>query len=169
MSDSTTAPEDGVTTEKDQKPWQEMSDDELISYAIELDKRKRDLSDELEPIESKLKAMQDRLVDIFEKTGNQSVSRLGMTMYLKRELWIYSGDDKVAATAALRAAKLGDFVKEDFNVQSISAYGRELERESATEEEPFHPEAILEKHPELRGKLNPTEKHKVVIIKGRGG
>jgi len=51
-------------------------------------------------------------------------------VYVERKLWAKAKDgDKPAVCKALKRCRLGDYVEETFNTNSLSAYVRELDRE----------------------------------------
>lgn len=148
----------------------ESQSSDVVREAIALTKRIEQLKLELAPLEDQLKALQPKLIEEFERTGDQRRTVDGKTAYLHRQLWVYAADgiDKDAVAEALKKAGLGDYVKETFNVQSISAFARELEKEidweesGALLEDAEHP--LLVAHPELKGYLVPNEKFSVRIV-----
>lgn len=143
---------------------------DVVREAIALTKRIEALKLELTPLEDKLKALQPQLIAEFERTGDQRRTVDGKTAYLHRQLWVYAaeGVEKQAVMQALKAAGLNDYVNETFNVQSVSAFARELEKDvdwedsGALLEDAKHP--LLTAHPELEGFLVPNEKFSVRIV-----
>ncbi len=60
----------------------------------------------------------------------ERVSIDGRTVYVERKLWAKAKDgDKPSVCKALKRCRLGDYVEETFNTNSLSAYVRELDRE----------------------------------------
>lgn len=85
-------------------------------------------------------AMNDRTLEALEEIGlqNAPLADLGVTVFKERTLW--AGTDKVdddedtdsayeRACQALKEAGLDEFVQTRFNVQSLSGYFREREKE----------------------------------------
>ncbi len=149
---------------------QEQGNADVVREAIALTKRIEELRLQLAPLEDKLKALQPELIAEFERSGDQRRTVDGKTAYLHRQLWVYAADGvpKETVAEAIKKAGLGDYVKETFNIQSISAFARELEKDvdwedsGALLEDAEHP--LLVAHPELKGYLVPNEKFSVRIV-----
>ena len=106
-----------------------MNTDELKQF-IALDERRRTLEAEIETIKAEAAEIAPRLLPQFEPSGMERVSIDGRTVYIERKLWAKAKDgDKSAVCKALRRCRLGDYVEETFNTNSLSAYVRELDRE----------------------------------------
>jgi hypothetical protein len=158
------------TAELDEQGAGEKPQSDVVREAIGLTKRIDELKLELAPLEDKLKALQPELVAEFERSGDQRRTVDGKTAYLHRQLWVYAaeGKPKDAVMAAMKEAGLGDYVNETFNIQSVSAFARELEKDVQWEEsgalleDAEHP--LLVAHPELKGFLVPNEKFSVRIV-----
>lgn len=101
--------------------------DQLDAF-VKLTKTKRDLDAELRAVKNEIAGVETDLIDRMADLG---VSRIGhdqsgMTVYLRRQVRVKNmGDDRGAACAALKAAGLGSFVAESFNLNTLSAYFRE--------------------------------------------
>jgi hypothetical protein len=104
--------------------------DEITEYAA-LENRRMDLKDELVAIESKIAELAPRVLEWFQASGTQKITRDGRTLYLKRELWAgrAEGVSNEAAVAALEGAGLNEFCGMKVNTQSLSAWMREREKE----------------------------------------
>lgn len=114
-----------------------MTDMALLHEYVELIHRKRELESQLRQVKEQLGetegsgpgAMERRALEYFGQNGVQSLKLNGMTLYVNRQLWAHAKDgDFVAGCLALKEAGLGDFVAERFNVQSLSAWVRERDR-----------------------------------------
>lgn len=95
---------------------------------VELTKRKRQAEDDLDEVKKELARLEGQLLEDFEHAGVDSMRIDGHTVYPHRQLFANARDgDKERAVEALRACGLHDYVKEQFNTQSLSAYVRELD------------------------------------------
>lgn len=101
---------------------------EQMRRYVELTKRKRQAEGELDELKKELSRLETKLLEDFERAGVDSMRIDGMTVYPHRQLFANARDgDKERAVEALRACGLDDYVKEQFNTQSLSAYVRELD------------------------------------------
>lgn len=98
---------------------------------VELNNEKRRLKARLKEIEQRLGAIEPECMHLLielgdeEHPGNMRIA--GATMYLHPELYARPKDGDRARTAqALVANGLGYLVKEDFNINSLSAWIREV-------------------------------------------
>jgi hypothetical protein len=105
-----------------------MNADALRKF-IELTRRRRELEEQLDDVKQEIAVLEQSLIDQFAQEGINRVSMDGATVYLKRELWASARDgDWQRACAALKEAGLGHYVEEKFNVLSLSAFVREVDR-----------------------------------------
>lgn len=114
-------------------------------------RRKTELEAELSDVKKKMGELEPVLLTAIEEEKFPESSRVdGMTVFLRRQVWASAKDgDYEAACEALRAAGLEEYVNTRFNVQSVSAYVRDLEREE------------IPLDPRLVAALNITEKFSV--------
>jgi hypothetical protein len=106
-----------------------MNTEELKRF-VALEERRRELEAEIDIIKAEAAELEQRLLPQFELSGMERVSIDGRTVYIERKLWAKAKDgDKVAVCKALKRCRLGDYVEETFNTNSLSAYVRELDRE----------------------------------------
>jgi hypothetical protein len=106
-----------------------MNTEELKRF-IALDDRRRQLEAEIDSVKAEVAELEQLLLPEFERNGVERVSIDGKTIYLERKLWAKAKDgDKAAVCKALKRCRLGDYVEETFNTNSLSAYVRELDRE----------------------------------------
>jgi hypothetical protein len=107
-------------------------DKQLLAKFRDLNNRKRTLDGELEAVKKELGALKTEIMSMFEMDGVNSV-RLddGQTnVYIHRQLWASPVDgDYGRACKMLKENSLGDFVQERFNINSFSAFVREMDRE----------------------------------------
>ena len=106
-----------------------MNTDELKRF-VALEERRRQLEAEVDTIKAEATELEQRLLPQFEQEGFEKISIDGRTVYVERKLWAKARDgNKAAVCKALKRARLGDYVEETFNTNSLSAYVRELDRE----------------------------------------
>jgi hypothetical protein len=98
---------------------------------VALEDEKADIKARLRAIESRLGELDESLTKQFLDDGIQSTRIDGRTVYLHRDIYASAKDgDKEAVVAALKACDLGQYVKEDYNANSLKAYVREMVREA---------------------------------------
>lgn len=110
---------------------------ELVHRYVELVKRKREIEAELRAVKTELGEgdggpgrVEKAALDWMVENGMQSVRVDGMTLYVNRQLWAGPTDgDYHAACEALKSAGLGDLVQERFNVQTLSSWVRERDKD----------------------------------------
>lgn len=103
-------------------------DIENMRRYVALTQRKRAAEGEVDELKRELARLESKLLEDFERAGVDSMRIDGMTVYPHRQLFANARDgDKERAVEALRACGLDDYVKEQFNTQSLSAYVRELD------------------------------------------
>ena len=106
-----------------------MNTEELKRF-VALEERRRQLRPRSTPSKPKPRNSNNVCCPQFEQGGFEKVSIDGRTVYVERKLWAKAKDgDKAAVCKALKRARLGDYVEETFNTNSLSAYVRELDRE----------------------------------------
>ncbi len=106
-----------------------MNTEELRRF-VALEERRRQLEAEIETVKAQTSELEQALLPQFEQSGMERVSIDGRTVYIERKLWAKAKDgDKPAVCKALKRCRLGDYVEETFNTNSLSAYVRELDRE----------------------------------------
>jgi len=120
---------DVVTTVLQQLKGDAMNTEELKRF-VALEERRRQLEAEVDTLKAEAAELEQRLLPQFEQEGFEKITVDGRTVYVERRLWAKAKDgDKAAVCKALKRARLGDYVEETFNTNSLSAYVRELDRE----------------------------------------
>lgn len=102
---------------------------ELNNEKRRIDARKREIETRLSQIEDEVR---HTLIEMGDEDNPGSMKLAGSTIYLARELWARPKDgDREATATALKAAGLDYMVKEDFNIQTLSAWVREVKGKGA--------------------------------------
>ena len=105
---------------------------DLVNEFIELDEQRKGKEGEVENIKERMAELEPEIMKRFENAGMQSMkSKMGQTIYIRRELWASAAEGaEVLLLETLKAIGLGDMVKEKINTQTLSAYVREVEKDS---------------------------------------
>ena len=101
-----------------------MLDTKGFKEFIELDARKKELTEELEDVKKKLKANQQFLIDNLETNEMSKISVAGKTCYIKNSTFAMVKNKK-DGIRVLREAGFEDYIKEGFNTNSISKLVRD--------------------------------------------
>lgn len=104
-------------------------DVEDVKQYIALSGRAKELGTKLDSVKEEIAQLQDKLLKDFEREGVANLTVDGRTVYLHRQLWARARPEveRHEITSALKRAGLGQFVSESFNMQTLSAWVRELE------------------------------------------
>jgi len=106
-----------------------LNTDELKRF-VALEERRKQLEAEVDTIKIEAAELEERLLPQFEQSGMERVAIDGRTVYVERKLWAKAKEgNKPAVCKALRRCRLGDYVEETFNTNSLSAYVRERDRD----------------------------------------
>ena len=111
-------------------------------------REKLELQDRLNIVNHEVEDMQESLLNYFADAGQSKTTIDGLTLYVETTLWANAKPgESEAACAALVANGYADFVHPTFNVQTLSAAARELEKQGET-----FPEAVLA-HLDVKAKI----------------
>ena len=106
-----------------------MNAEQLRAY-VNLEQQRLDLEARIDAIKRETAELEAALLPQFEQDAIDRITVDGRTVYVERKLWAKAKDgDKPAVCKALKRCRLGDYVEETFNTNSLSAYVRELDRE----------------------------------------
>ena len=98
---------------------------------VKLEGEKSDIKTRLKAIETRLGELDESLTRQFIEDGIQSTNIDGRTVYLHREIFASAKNgDKEAVVTALKACDLGQYVREDYNANSLKAFVREMVKEA---------------------------------------
>ena len=98
---------------------------------VKLEGEKSDIKTRLKAIEARLSELDESLTRQFIEDGIQSMNIDGRMVYLHREIFASPKDgNKEAVLTALKACDLGQYVREDYNANSLKAYVREMVHEA---------------------------------------
>jgi len=103
----------------------------VFAELVELTRRKRALDAELLSVNGAIKEMNRRVLREFESGELDRIKVAGGTVSLVHEIRAKreEGVDPEAANESLRAAGLGGYLQESFNLNTLSAHFREVVRE----------------------------------------
>jgi hypothetical protein len=106
---------------------------EQLRDFVSLENRKRDLDAELKATNQKLDELEDLIIPQFIEAGVPSIAVTvdGSTRTLSIYPDVYASplNDRAEVAAALKASELGQYVAENYNSNSLTAYVREVWRE----------------------------------------
>jgi hypothetical protein len=109
---------------------------EQLKRFVALEERRKELEGEIDRIKAQAAELESALMPQFEQAGIERVSVDGRTVYIERKLWAKAKyGDKAAVCKALKRCRLGSFVEESYNSNSLSG----LIREWDSEEKPLPP------------------------------
>lgn len=98
---------------------------------VRLEKRKKSLKARLAIIQKRLDELDVAITAEFVESGGESVRIDGRTVYLHRDIYASAKDgNRDAVVTQLKAANLSQYVKEDYNANSLTAFVREMVREA---------------------------------------
>jgi hypothetical protein len=104
---------------------------ENLREFVALEKKKAELNREIKQTQKALDALDTLLTQQLLDDGVQSVNVDGRTVYLRRDLYASALDgDRAAVVQALKDSGLSQYVSEQYNTNSLSAYVREVVREA---------------------------------------
>lgn len=104
---------------------------DLVSMYIEACSEVNAAKETLETLSERKRALSEKVVSAFSEEGIEKMSLEGKTVYIHRQLWakLAEGKTKEEGVSALKRAKLGDLVSEQWNASQLSSLLRERERE----------------------------------------
>ena len=109
---------------------------EQLKEFVSLEGQKITLDAELKQVKQKLDELEELLVPQFIEDGVPSITVdvEGHTRTVRIEQEVYASplNDREEVIEALRASELGQYVAENYNTQSLTAFVREVKREVET-------------------------------------
>jgi hypothetical protein len=108
---------------------------EQLKEFVCLENRKRDLDAELKGVKARLDELEEALVPQFIEDGVQSMKVDGRTVSLAQEIYASPLDGRERVVEALKASELAQYVSENYNTNSLSAFVREVARDVAAQAE----------------------------------
>lgn len=130
---------------------------EQLRGFVSLQNQKRDLDAELKRVKQELDDLEQALVPQFIEDGVQSMKVDGRTVSLGQDIYASPLNDREEVIGALKASELGQYVSENYNTQSLTAFVREVAREVAAraekERRPYDEADVREALPEPLGRV----------------
>ena len=108
---------------------------EQLKEFVCLENRKRDLDAELKGVKAKLDELEEALVPQFIEAGLTKATVDGRTVSLAQEIYASPLDGRERVVEALKASELAQYVSENYNTNSLSAFVREVARDVAAQAE----------------------------------
>ena len=128
---------------------------EQLKQFVCLENRKRDLDAELKATRQKLDDLEQILVPQFIEDGVQRVTVDNRTIALAQDIYASPLNDREEVVSALKASELGQYVAENYNTNSLTAFVREVAREIAAQAEregrPYSEDDVLQALPKPLG------------------
>ena len=130
----------------------------------EIDRQRSALNAQLDTLNDERTQLESALLAAWGEEGMSSIRVDGATVSLRRDLWAglvrNEQGSNADALSALKRARLGSFVNETVNTQTLSAWARELPRDN--DDMPILPSS-------LRERINVSEKFSIRTAFARGG
>jgi hypothetical protein len=102
---------------------------EQLKEFVCLENAKKDLDAELKQVKQKLDDLEQALVPQFIQDGVQKMTVDGRTVALVHDIYASPMYDRDDVVTALKESELGQYVAENYNTNSLTAFVREVKRE----------------------------------------
>ncbi len=96
---------------------------------VSLENRKKDLDAELKAVKQQLDELEDALIPQFIEDGVQRMTVDGRTVSIQQDMYASPLNDRDEVVDALKQSELGQYVAENYNSNSLTAFVREVKRE----------------------------------------
>ena len=128
---------------------------EQLKEFVCLENRKRDLDAELKATKQKLDDLEQALVPQFIDDGVQRMTVDNRTVSLAQDIYASPLSERAGVVVALKASELGQYVAENYNTNSLTAFVREIARDVAAlaerEGRPYGEDEVLQALPQPLG------------------
>ena len=96
---------------------------------VSLENRKKDLDAELKSVKQQLDNLEEALIPQFIDDGVQRMTVDGRTVAIQQDVYASPLNDRDDVVDALKQSELGQYVAENYNSNSLTAFVREVKRE----------------------------------------
>jgi len=96
---------------------------------VSLENRKKDLDAELKSVKQQLDDLEEALVPQFIEDGVQRMTIDGRTVSIQQDVYASPLNDRDDVVDALKQSELGQYVAENYNTNSLTAFVREVKRD----------------------------------------
>jgi vacuolar-type H+-ATPase subunit I/STV1 len=96
---------------------------------VSLENRKKDLDAELKSVKQQLDDLEEALVPQFIEDGVQRMTVDGRTVSIQQDVYASPLNDRDDVVDALKQSELGQYVAENYNTNSLTAFVREVKRD----------------------------------------
>lgn len=128
---------------------------EQLKESVYLENRKRDLDAELKATKQKLDDLEQVLVPQFIDDGVQRMTVDNRTVSLAQDIYASPLSERADVVSALKSSELGQYVAENYNTNSLTAFVREVARDVAAlamrEGRPYGEDEVLQALPQPLG------------------
>ena len=109
----------------EEKEQNQAIDIRLLKRFAKLEKARAALSAAMDRIDAKLDPTREAVTDALIDAGVDRMTVEGRTIFIKHDIWAKLLKGRKEAIEALKKAELEEYVAENFNMNSLSAYVRE--------------------------------------------
>ena len=128
---------------------------EQLKEFVCLENRKKELDAEQKQVKQQLDDLEEALVPQFIQDGIQKMTVDGRTVSLVHDIYASPLKEREDVVAALKASELGQYVAENYNTNSLTAFVREVARDVAIlaerEGRPYGEDEVLQALPKPLG------------------
>lgn len=96
---------------------------------VSLENRKKDLDAEIKSVKQQLDDLEEALVPQFIEDGVQRMTVDGRTVSIQQDVYASPLNDREDVVDALKQSELGQYVAENYNTNSLTAFVREVKRD----------------------------------------
>ncbi len=96
---------------------------------VSLENRKKDMDADLKSLKQRLDDLEQALVPQFVEDGVQNMTVDGRTVSLSQDVYASPATGRADVVDALKQSELGQYVAENYNANSLTAFVREVTRE----------------------------------------
>jgi hypothetical protein len=96
---------------------------------VSMENRKKELDAELKAVKQQLDDLEEALVPQFIEDGVQRMTVDGRTVSIQQDVYASPLNDREDVVDALKQSELGQYVAENYNTNSLTAFVRELKRD----------------------------------------
>lgn len=141
--------------------------DNLETKLLQIDQDIADAEEMLKAMKEERAVVESQIIEQWSDIGTTKTTINGRTIYIKRSLQVNPTEGREGVIQALENSGLGDYIKEDYNTNSLKSYITGLAKDLAAERgmELSTEEIIEALPPDLANSISLFEKYQVVTRK----